>query len=80
MHIGVVYDILLLCSQPGCFSKQVQTFACFVCISVKSRGLTLVQHIIDAFNSSLIDAIVNLFQVCLNSRFPTPDPGCIQPK
>lgn len=23
MHIGVAYDILLLCSQPGCFSKQV---------------------------------------------------------
>jgi hypothetical protein len=25
MHVGVAYDILLLCSQPGCFSKQVFT-------------------------------------------------------
>lgn len=35
------------------------------------QPLTRVQHIIDAFQSSIIDAIVNLFQVLNISRFKT---------
>ena len=35
------------------------------------QPLTRVQHIIDAFQGSIIDAIVNLFQVLDISRFKT---------
>jgi hypothetical protein len=77
MHVGVAYDILLLCSQPGCFSKQVCTLrAAFPkqkpnTHRKKCRRPHALQHIIEAFDSTLIEAIVHLFQVSASTASET---------